>query len=469
MSKILIIDDDEKMTSTLAAILKREGHETGFAHNLKKGLKEAISRPFDVIFLDVMMPDGNGLDLLPELRETPSRPEVIIITAAGSPDGAEIAVKNGAWDYLQKPFSIEEIKLQLLRALQYRKEKTARKLPVALKQEGIIGSSLKMKACLDLLAQAANSMANVMITGETGTGKELFARAIHENSPRSNKNIVVVDCTSLPDTLVESVLFGHEKGSFTGADNAMDGLIKQADGGTLFLDEVGELPLSIQKSFLRVLQEHRFRPVGGKREVQSDFRLVSATNRNLDEMVRRGQFRKDLLFRLQSFGIELPPLREHTEDINELTMYYMTKICNRYEMEAKGFSPEFFQTLAGYDWPGNVRELVNTLEKAIVSARHEPILFPIHLPDKIRIRIARDSVTVNNQVNESSKRAQALNRTLPTLKEFRSAANAQAEKQYLQELSSLAGNDIQEACRISGIGRSRLYGLLRKHKISLFD
>ena len=469
MSKILIIDDDEKMSSMLAAILEREGHEAKSAHNLKSGLEEAISRPFDVIFLDVMMPDGNGLDLLPELREAPSRPEVIIITAVGSPDGAEIAVKNGAWNYLQKPFSIEEIKLQLLRALQYREEKSARKLTVALKQEGIIGSSLKMKACLDLLAQAANSMANVMITGETGTGKELFSRAIHENSPRSNKNIVVVDCTALPDTLVESVLFGHEKGSFTGADNAMDGLTKQADGGTLFLDEVGELPFSIQKSFLRVLQEHRFRPVGGKREVQSDFRLVSATNRNLDEMVRRGQFRKDLLFRLQSFGIELPPLREHTEDINELTMYYMTKICNRYRMEAKGFSPEFFQTLADYDWPGNVRELVNTLEKAIVSARHEPILFPIHLPNKIRIRIARDSVTMNNQVNESSKRAQAFNRTLSTLKEFRTVAADQAEKKYLQQLASLAGHDVQKACRISGIGRSRLYGLLRKHKISLFD
>ena len=469
MSKILIIDDDEKMTSMLTAIIRREGHETGFANNLKEGFKEAISRPFDVIFLDVVMPDGNGLDLLPELRETPSKPEVIIITGAGSPDGAEIAVKNGAWDYLQKPFSVEEIKLQLLRALQYRKEKSAGKLPVVLKQEGIIGSSLKMKACLDLLAQAANSMANVMITGETGTGKELFARAIHENSPRSNKNNVVVDCTSLPDTLVESVLFGHEKGAFTGADRAQDGLIKQADGGSLFLDEVGELPLSIQKSFLRVLQEHRFRPVGGKQEVQSDFRLVSATNRNLDEMVRRGQFRKDLLFRLQSFSIELPPLREHTEDINDLAMYYITKFCDLYGMEIKGFSPEFLQIIAAFDWPGNIREFVNTLEKAIISARHEPILFPVHLPDKIRIRIARDSVTLNRPVKDSSKRTPHFYRTLPTLKEFRSAANVQAENKYLQQLASLAGHDVQKACRISGIGRSRLYGLLRKHKISLFD
>lgn len=469
MAKILIIDDDEDMCYTLSGIMNREGHEVSCAYNLGDGLRKAISRSFDVVFLDVMMPDGNGLDLLPEIRETASRPEVIIITAVGDPDGAELAVRNGAWDYLQKPFSIEEMKLPLLRAFQYREEKTARKLPVALKQEGIVGSSLKMRACLDLLAQASNSDANVLIIGETGTGKELFAGAIHENSPRSNKNIAVVDCTSLPDTLVESVLFGHEKGVYTGADKARGGLIKQADGGTLFLDEVGELPLSIQKSFLRVLQEHRFRPVGGRREVESDFRLVSATNRNLDEMIKRGQFRKDLLFRLQSFIIELPPLREHTEDINELAMHYMTKICNRYGMEAKGFSPELLQTLATYDWPGNVREFVNTLEKAIVSARHEPIIFPIHLPTHIRIRIARDTVFMNNQVNESSKRAQALHRTLPTLKNFRAASNTQAEKQYLQELASLAGLNIQEACRISGIGRSRLYGLLRKYKISLFE
>jgi len=469
MANVLIIDDDKEICFTLSGVVRHSGHQANCAHNLKDGLKEACSGSFDVVFLDVMLPDGNGLDLLPRLREAPSSPEVIIITSKGDPDGAELAIKNGAWDYIQKPASIKEIALPFLRALQYREEKLAGGEPVALRREGIVGSSPQIRDCLDLLAQAANSVANVLITGETGTGKDLFAGAIHENSPRSNKNIVVVDCTSLPDTLVESVLFGHEKGAFTGADRAQGGLIKQADGGTLFLDEVGELPLSIQKSFLRALQEHRFRPIGGKREVQSDFRLVSATNRDLDEMAKRGRFRKDLLFRLQSFIIELPPLREHTEDINELAMYYMTKICDRYGVGAKGFSPDFFQTLADYDWPGNVRELVNTLEKAIITARHEPILFPIHLPTHIRIRIVRDSVTVSNQVNESSKQSPDLHRMLPSLKDFRAAYHAQAEKQYFQELASLAGHDVQEACRISGIGRSRLYGLLRKYKISLLD
>ena len=468
MAKILIIDDDKEMSYTLATILERGGHDVCLAHDVKNGRKEALSRPFDVIFLDVMMPDGSGLDLLPELKETPSIPEVVIITAVGSPDGAEIAVKNGAWDYLQKPFSIEEINLQLLRALQYRKKKSLRKLPVALKREGIIGSSLKIKACLDLLAQAANSMANVMITGDTGTGKEVFARAIHENSPRSHNNMVTVDCTSLPEKLVESILFGHKKGAFTSADTAEEGLVSQADGGTLFLDEVGELSLPIQKSFLRVLQEHSFRPVGSKKERKSDFRLVSATNQNLDKMVKQGQFRKDLLFRLQSFSIELPPLRERLKDINDLTMYYITKFCDRYKMEIKGFSPEFLQMITAFDWPGNVREFVNTMEKAIVSAQDEPILFPVHLPAKIRIHVARNAITPDKSAKDGSKQALHPHRILPTLKEFRAAANAQAEKQYLMELASSANHDVQEACQISGIGRSRLYGLLKKYKISLF-
>ena len=196
-----------------------------------------------------------------------------------------------------------------------------------------------------MIAQAAGSDVNVFITGETGTGKELFARAVHENSPRARGNFVVVDCTALPETLVESLLFGHEKGTFTGAEKARDGLVRQAHCGTLFLDEVGELPLNMQKAFLRVLQERRFRPLGGSREIESDFRLVAATNRNLDQMVRAGQFREDLLFRLRSYVIELPPLRERPEDLQELARFYADRFCERYGLPSKGFSPDFIRTL----------------------------------------------------------------------------------------------------------------------------
>ena len=275
MANVLIIDDDRAMCDMLSGRMRDMGHNATYALTLKAGLKQAFSESFDVVFLDVGMPDGNGLEALPKIRETPSSPEVIIITGAGSPDGAELAIKNGAWDYIEKPLSISAMSLPLIRALQYREDTRTLGSPVALDREGIVGNSPPMKACFDLMAQASASDANVLITGETGTGKELFAAAIHKNSPRAEKSFVVVDCATLPETLVESMLFGHEKGAFTGADKAKDGLIKQADGGTLFLDEVGELPLSVQKAFLRVLQERRFRPLGGKREIESDFRLVS--------------------------------------------------------------------------------------------------------------------------------------------------------------------------------------------------
>ena len=314
-----------------------------------------------------------------------------MITGLGDPDEAELAIKSGAWDYLEKPASFDAIKLPLLRALEYRAERKSGNPSIVLKRNGIIGDSQKITSCLELLAQAAGSDANVLITGETGTGKELFAKVVHSNSPRAKRNFVVVDCTALPETLVESVLFGHARGAFTGAETSEEGLIKQADGGTLFLDEIGELPLLIQKRFLRVIQEHRFRPVGGRQEIASDFRLVAATNRNLEDMVREGRFREDLLFRLRTIVIESPPLREIPEDIKKLTVYYMNDLCERFGIVAKGASPEFWEIVTEYPWPGNVRELIQALEKALISAKDEPMLFPKHLPTYIRIQVARSS------------------------------------------------------------------------------
>jgi two-component system NtrC family response regulator len=419
------------------------------------------------VFLDVRLPDGSGLDILSKIRETSSSPEVIILTGFGDVDGAELAIKHGAWDYLDKNSSIDEIILSLERALQYRAERQSKARPTALKLEGIVGSSPKMRACIELLAQAAGSDANVLVTGESGTGKELFSWAIHNNSPRANRNFVVVDCAALPETIVESVLFGHERGAFTGADKSKIGLITQANGGTLFLDEVGELPASIQGSFLRAIQERRFRPVGSVKEVTSDFRLIAASNRNLDEMVQEGRFRKDLLYRLKTFTITLPPLREHPEDIGELATYYLTTISRRHGKGMKGFSPEFSDTLLDYDWPGNVRELINALERAIAAAGDSPTLFPAYLPTEIRIKVKRD------QVEEEGEEVAALKpvtgrsgKPLPTIQEHREAAVAEAERQYLQELIAHTEGDIKEACEVSGLSRSRLYGLLKRHGIS---
>ncbi len=464
MAKILIIDDDKRVCETLSRKVVKLGHAAATAVTLKSAFEIVSSETFDVVFLDVNLPDGNGLKQLPRIRETSSNPEVIIITGAGDPDGAELAIKNGAWDYIQKPFSKGEVALQLERALQYHEGERGKNTPVALKREGLIGNSPAINSCLDLLAQAAQSDSSVLITGETGTGKEVFARAIHANSPRKDKGFVVVDCTVLPEKLVESVLFGHKKGAFTGADGDHDGLIKQADGGTLFLDEVGELPLSVQKAFLRVLQERRFRPVGGTQEKHSAFRLIAATNRNLDQMVTSGKFRRDLMFRMQIFTIDLPPLRERLEDIKDISLYHGAKLCERSGMETKGFSSDFFTTLADYSWPGNVRELVNALERAIGMAANNPVLYAKHLPNDIRATIARASVTKKSGCKDAPIESTPPGH-LPTYKVMREKSVSEMEKQYLPDLMALTRGDIKEACRVSGLSRARLYELRRKHNL----
>ena len=468
MAKILIVDDDEMMCSTLSALVERKGHQAVCRMTLKEAVACAQEGDFDMVFLDVKMPDGNGLDVLPTIEASPSTPEVIIMTGYGDADGAELAIKSGAWDYIEKGFSIKEITLSLERALQYRKEKqevSKNRVAVPLQRGGIIGNSPALNSCLELVAQSAESDANVFITGETGTGKELFARAVHLNSRRREENFVVVDCTSLPETLVESLLFGHEKGAFTGADRAQDGLVRQAHKGTLFLDEVGELPMSLQKAFLRVLQEHRFRPLASNKEVESHFRLIAATNRNLDAMVEEGKFRSDLLFRLRSFIIELPPLRERKEDIKDLVRYHVDKFCEQYGLPSKGFSPDFMETLTSYPWPGNVRELVNTLERTLAIARFDQTLYPKHLPSHIRVQVRRaelDNSTESSPAPEKNSWPQ----NLPKLQDYRELVYAQAEKEYLQDLMQETGQDIPEACRVSGLSQSRLYALLKKNDIS---
>jgi two-component system NtrC family response regulator len=468
MSKILIIDDDKMICKTLARNIQRMGHESTSVFTLEDGLEAVLSGAVDVVFLDVRLPDGNGLDALPMMQKADSSPEIIIITGEGDPDGAQLAIETGAWAYVQKPFNMENLGLQLTRALQYHEKKSLTKPPAILRREGIVGSSPELEACLDLVAQMANSDLNVLITGETGTGKELFAKTVHRNSARSTKNFVVLDCASLPENLVGSILFGHEKGAFTGADKSRVGFMKEADGGTLFLDEVGELPLTIQKDFLRALQEHRFRPLGSNKEIESDFRLVSATNRDLGSMVQSGQFRRDLYFRIQAVTINLPPLRTRPGDIKEIVLYYIAKLCERYGTETKGVSSDFFDALTVYDWPGNVRELLNIMERVLAVARFEPILFPRHLPTELRVYQARASVSKKGAEKEASSKEESPVLTLPKLQAVRDAAVANAEKQYLHDLMLLTKRNIKEACRISGLSQSRLYYLLRKHNTNRF-
>jgi two-component system NtrC family response regulator len=466
MAQVLIIDDEKMMCQMLSALVQSQGHEAICAHTLAEGLQQTALRSFDVVFLDVGLPDGNGLEAIPALRALRNAPEIIIITGSGNPDGAELAISQGAWDYIEKTSSISQMALPLTRALQYRQEKQAHGRPVALKLEGIVGTSPPLRDCLDLLAQAATSDINGLITGATGTGKELFARAIHLNSSRAAKNFVVVDCAALPENLVESALFGYEKGAFTGADKAASGLIAQAHGGTLFLDEVGELPESMQKAFLRVLQERSYRPIGGKRELESDFRLVAATNRDLEKMVQQGRFRQDLFFRLRSLVINLPPLKDRNGDLFDLAWYHTARLCKRYGLAPKGYSPELLQYLSAYDWPGNVRELVNVLETALSAAHREAILFPQHLPAYLRTKLARASVLRNPASAEGRNETVSPPGELSPLDEVRKTAVAEVEKRYLQELMQQAKGNIQTACQVSGLSRARLYSLLKQYDIS---
>ena len=472
MADVLVVDDDKGMNQMLVDLITSIDHNAQSAYTLSDGLQVATTGAFDVVFLDVRMPDGSGLDIIKEIRELPNPPEVIIMTGVGDPDGAEIAIKAGAWDYLQKPLSPKKIILPLKRVLQYRDNiKKYAQPAVTLERSGIIGSGTRITICLDRLALAARTQANVLVTGETGTGKELFVRCLHRNSPVSAGRFVVVDCAALPESLIESALFGHKKGAFTGAHTDQEGLVKMADGGTLFLDEVGELHLRTQKTFLRVLQEKKFRPVGGKNELESHFRLVAATNRDLDRMVEDGFFRKDLLYRLRTIALELPPLRQRLEDLPELVAHFTDLSCNKFGVKTKGFAPEFMELLSAYDWPGNVRELAGTMESTVSAGLDAPVLFSKHLPDHIRIQVARSRIIPAAKAPqpppESTPREGGSSGEQPLpYKTFRNQALDLAEKAYLKELIAFTRGNITKACNVSGLGRTRLYELMKKHGVS---
>ncbi len=473
MASILIIDDDRAFCDAFSRRIHRMGHSAVFALTLKDGVGLAKAHEFDVIMLDVGLPDGDGIQSVPVIKKMHYDPEIIIITGAGDPDGAELAIRWGAWDYIEKPASVNAITLPLSRALAYRKEKKGGDFPPDLNRDGIIGNSHRLRSCLNLVSKAASSDVSVLIQGETGVGKELLARAIHRNSPRAKEPFIVVDCAAIPESLVEGILLGYEKGAFTGADHKQIGLVEQAHKGTLFLDEVGELPSSIQKAFLRVLQEHRYRPLGSKIEVSSDFRLISATNRKLETMVKTDAFRKDLLYRIYSFSIPVPPLRERPEDILELAMYHISEKCRKTGILTKGFSPDFFEAIGNYHWPGNVRELFNALESAMATAGEEPVLFPNHLPDQIRIKIARSSIgkTAKGGSGPIPVTAESLqtSQVPETYRDFRNRLLETGEKKYFAVICDLAKGNVNEACRLAGLSKSRLYFFLQKHGISLAD
>lgn len=463
MARFLIVDDDKDLRELLVLIAKHLGHGADEAPSLALAREKSLNYAYDVVLLDVAMPDGNGLDLLPTLKALPNRPEVIIITAQSNADGAEQAIKNGAWAYIPKPASPADYRMHMHQVLDYREQKLLSSEVPPLSRDKIIGASPLLTKCLEKAAKAAMGCAGVLILGETGTGKELFARAIHNSGDRKDKPFIVVDCAAIPSNLVESTLFGYEKGAFTSADKSRVGLIAQAHEGTLFLDEIGELPLDVQKAFLRVLQEHMFRPLGATSEQKSDFRVIAATNRDLEAMVKSGHFREDLLYRLKSFTINLPPLRERIEDIEPLVWSFLEKHNQGSNMQKKEPSAEYIRNLEAYMWPGNIRELLNVVEQSVANNPNMQVLFPAHLPTHVRVHAAKAAIPDTGEGESSGgKRSGPVMRTF---KDFREMAILKAEKQYLEDVLKRFDGDVQQAMETANLSRSRFYALLKKHGI----
>lgn len=392
MARILVVDDEALMRTMVEVVCQRLGHEAVCASSIKEGL-ELGRMGADVVLLDVLLPDGNGLEFQREFAQLPGMPDIVIITGHGDGDAAEAALRSGAWEFLSKPLQIRDIEQSLRHILAFRQDR--RPGPEALLTDSghILGSGPGMAQALKYLSQAAQSEVNVLILGETGVGKELFAKALFRNSNRAAKPFVTVDCASLPQTLVESHLFGHSRGAFTGAERSREGLLLAANKGTLFLDEVGDLPPGMQGAFLRALELRRFRPVGEVQEVDSDFRLVAATNRDLDGMVRNGHFRGDLLYRLQGLTIVIPPLRERKDEIPSLARQAVTAFCLRNDLPEKTLAETVPDMLFEYPWPGNVRELIHALERACIAAGQGELILPGHLPTQMRVAVARGRVS----------------------------------------------------------------------------
>jgi len=460
MARILIIDDDELIRNSLSRCFADMGHEILLAGDLRAGLGMA-GTGVDVIYLDLNLPDGDGQKAIDDLAATPGHPEIIVITGLGNNYGARQSLASGAWDYIRKPASPQSVRASLADALAYRRDH--RRGPAAREphNDGIIGTSPPMQRVRERIAQAADSEAGVLLLGETGAGKELAARAIHNQSRRRAGPFVVVDCGNLTETLVESALYGHVKGAFTGAHADRRGLVGEADGGTLFLDEVGELPPVQQKSFLRVLQERRYRPVGGVRELSSDFRLVAATNRDLEAMALAGEFRSDLLFRLRTLEIGLPPLRERGEDIPLLAAHFAALSCARYGLPAKRLAAPLVRLLAGYAWPGNVRELGNVMEAAVIAAGRDAVVYPKHLPGHLRLSalgaVPDDGGAPAGASPVSPRRAG----DVVPYDEYK----ARRDKEYFQELMALCSHDVTTASLMSGLSVPSIYRHLSLSKI----
>lgn len=393
---ILVVDDELSVREMISILMKRQGYNVTQAINGQKALSllEEGNR-YDLVITDLAMDRGDGLQVLGQVKTRDPNCPVILITAFGTTDTAVQAMKNGAYDYINKPFNIEEFKLVVEQALHHR-QLVRENIDLRSRLKGekkitdIIGHSESMKQIISLCEKISNSPASVLLSGESGTGKEVIARAIHFNSVQKSAPFVAVNCGALPEQLMESELFGHVKGAFTGASENKNGLVQAAAGGTLFLDEIGELPTPLQVKLLRVLQEKSVRPVGGQKETPVDVRIISATNQNLSKLIEEGLFRTDLYYRLNVISIEIPPLRRRKEDIKPLIDFFLPQIAAEAGSRARGIHPDAMRCLLAFNYPGNVRELKNILERAVALTSND-LITPFDLPPRI-LKHSTDSI-----------------------------------------------------------------------------
>ena len=445
MKNILIIDDEEKLRGLLARIVKSEGFDVLEASDLKSGFKKLEHTAIDVVLCDVKLPDGNGVDFLEKIKSTYPLTEVILLTAFGKISDGVQAMKNGAFDYIVKGDDNDKIIPLLYKALekvqlQRKVEQLEKRISDKYSFDSIIGKSKGLEQVIDLAKKVAKTDSTVLLTGETGTGKEVFAQAIHENSNRVGKSFVALNCSTFSKEILESELFGHKQGAFTGAIKDKKGFIEEANGGTLFLDEIGEMPIDLQAKLLRVIETSEYIPVGDSTPRKSNFRLIAATNRDLKSESDAHRFRQDLYFRLNIFEIKIPPLRERVKDISPLTLYFVKQFSEKINRRKLEIDSEFLKKLEIYHWPGNVRELRNVIERSVILCNSDCLTQDV-LPYEMQ-----------HQADNTSK----------TMSAF---SMQSIEKLHIQKVLNYTKGNKAETARLLEIGVATLYRKLDEYSI----
>jgi len=452
-ARILVIDDEEEMLDNYSRLIGKMGYECLTERDGGRAIEMIDSHSPDVILSDLRMPGMSGLELLDKIRELNQGIPVILVTAYGDIPTAVESVKRGAFDFISKPFSSEQLRIILERAIRYKaladeNRKLKEQLGACAEPE-IIGKSEAMREVIEVISRVSTTDANILLTGESGTGKEMVASVIHSRSYRNTKPFIPVDCAALPENLLESELFGYERGAFTGASTTKKGLIETAHEGTLFLDEIGEMSLTLQAKLLRTLQERVVRRLGSNRFIPVDIRIISATNRDLKRAVQEGSFRDDLYYRLNVIHINIPPLRERREDTPLLALHFLKRFASLHRKETNSISAEAMSALEDYSWPGNVRELQNVIERAVIMSDKKVIELK-DLPEELH----------------SNKSIPILPENL-SYKEAKEAWLTAFEKNYLQSLLESSSANISKAAERAGINRKTIHRLIKRHKLEL--